>query len=324
MTHSESEIFPGSLRERDLDFLLFEEFVSNPDFVAWFAKQVLPSRVSINPVPKRVCRSHIDITGESDVEVTLETGDSSEVIMLLLENKITAGFQPDQAHRYQQRGETYKCSGEADDFVAVLCCPLAYCGDASSSKGFTVVTYEAIQTWLKSELAPGPRRRYKCLVLQRAIDKARLGYDPEDDELVTQFWQDYWDLMASRYPEFNMAKPGAKPGNSDWAVFHPADLGKDLMLRHKMAMGRVDLEIKGRGKQVSRLHAGLKDFLEPDMCVEQAAKSAAVRIATPCLDKRRPLKDQLENVRNGQDAAMRLYRWYIANKQVLEAVLRSA
>jgi len=85
----------ASVTERDLDLLLFEEFVASPEFALWFVNRVGGFDLSEHPVIS-ASRSVTTASGESDLEVALTTADGS-IHYLPVENKISASFQPRQA-----------------------------------------------------------------------------------------------------------------------------------------------------------------------------------------------------------------------------------
>src|SRR4051812_16735074 len=86
--------------ERDIDLLLVEEIYASPDFVAWLAKRVgLPCELSETKVlhSKRRTRNRREI--DIFVEMHQVSGKRSA---LLIENKLDAFEQPDQAESYRE------------------------------------------------------------------------------------------------------------------------------------------------------------------------------------------------------------------------------
>jgi len=95
----------AGVSERDIDLLLLEEFQSSLSFQDWFVKLALGSSVRLGKVI-RAERSVTDSTGESDLEIDFAGHDNS-ITRLMIENKVKAGLQPLQAHRYLLRGQKY-------------------------------------------------------------------------------------------------------------------------------------------------------------------------------------------------------------------------
>src|SRR5688572_21584196 len=90
----------SSLWERDIDFLLLEEFHSEPAFVRWFVSTAtgrpLENVSSFDGAWRSV--SNAALGGESDLLVLASLADQKHA--LLIENKIDAIAQPDQGLRY--------------------------------------------------------------------------------------------------------------------------------------------------------------------------------------------------------------------------------
>jgi hypothetical protein len=297
---------PG-LCERDIDLLLVEEFLASPAFLAWFAER---SGLKAMPGLKllHVERSRSDPTGESDVEVTYQEA-SGRRVRLLIENKVSAGPQPRQAERYRERAASYLARGECDQCATVLAAPGRYVSATRPTAGFdALVTYESIQDWFASAANLGPRGAYKVRLLQDAIDRGVLGYQPVPDQATGEFWQAYWALAVEHAPELEMRKPKPKPPRSNWPRFRPPGLPRDRTIVHKMRRGHVDLEIRGHGRLLSKVRAEFGPLLDADMEITEASKSAAIRLLVPTLDLSAGVEPQRDAILQGLDAAKRLLR----------------
>ena len=141
-----AEFSISSVTERDIDLLLLEEFVASPIFAKWFVQQIADLDLPAEPVLS-AHRSVTTASGESDLEIAIVSSDD-RVHSLLIENEISAGFQPRQADRYRQRGDAYVRQGDCDGYFTVLVAPATYFGGDGASMGFdTSLSYEAIRAW---------------------------------------------------------------------------------------------------------------------------------------------------------------------------------
>lgn len=302
--------------ERDIDLMLLEEFLSSLAFQNWFITTALGSDV-LRVKVVRAERSVTDSTGESDLEIDFLNQDSS-ITRLMIENKVKAGLQPQQAHRYLLRGQNYLDQGQCSVFYTVIVGPARYFGDSESNKGFGHrITYESIYDWFKQNPDIGDRRNYKMALLQSAIDRGTLGYQPETDHPTTDFWYVYWELTYDRAPELEMKEPKDKPSGSGFVHFRPPTLPRGVDIVHKLIFGYVDLHLRGMGKHLTKVKRLLDPFLEDGMKVESAAKSAAVRIQVPKLKPHASISEQLENACVGIDTAERLRIWFLKHKKQL-------
>ena len=303
------EISLTSVAERDIDLLLLEEFAANADFALWFAQECGMASLKRRPVLS-VSRSVTRSSGESDLEVAL-LGEDGSVQYLLIENKIAARFQPRQADRYRERGDSYVRTGECSGFTTVLIAPASYLGFDREQFGFDYcVTYETVLIWFAERAKSDARMAAKQAVLSRAIQKSKLGYIPIEDHPVTEFWHSYWELTQEIAPELQMPNPEQKPSGAGFIYFHPVELPKQVTLVHKLPYGNVDLQFSGMGNQLAVLLQRVRDYLEPDMTVRPANKSGAVRLKVPVLDTTEAFGPQRDDLLEGIEAALRLLRWY--------------
>jgi len=270
-----------------------------------------------------VKKSVTQSSGESDLELTWERPDKSHAI-LLIENKVDAAFQRDQAIRYRERAAVYVASGRYSSAWTLLIAPSAYFGSDPSEHGFdSALRYETLQEWFGQE-SDDPRGLYRIGILQAAINKATKGYNPIEDDSITRFWHDYWLTCTELAPELGMAKPGPKPANSNWIKFAPGGLPRGMSITHKVMPGLVDLTFSGTGEQLGELSTLLRPILEAGMHVERTGKSSSVRLLVPALSMARSLDEQRDGVLEALEAAKRILAWTKQHRLELEAAAGQA
>ena len=296
--------------ERDIDLLLLEEFQSSPSFLLWFTESILGKGTpALAFVSAR--RSVRYAFGEIDLEIVL-TEPSGKEVRLLIENKVSANFQPNQAERYHESGSSHVSSKKASVYHTVLIAPAEYFGKNQSTKGFNqTCTYEAIRQWFKDATELGVRRNYKVALLSSAIDKGTLNYQPLEDAPVTEFWQAYYEMAKELAPELEMVPPVGKPSGAGFIYFRPREIlppGFDIC--HKFKKSHVDLHIKGYGNRLNDVTKSLSLHFRGGMKPYSAGVSAAIRMEVPRLDPGRPFSDQEAEARAGLEAAMELLNWF--------------
>ena len=307
-----SQIAIAGVSERDIDLMLLEEFLSSPSFGSWFVSNALNHDASIGECIGAK-RSVTDSIGESDLEIDFQ-GPNGSINRLMIENKVTAGLQPHQAERYSKRGQARVAGRQITTFYTVIVAPSRYFGESETNKGFDYrLTYERILEWFRANPEIGSRRNYKLALLQSAIDKGTLGYQPEIDQPTTEFWKGYWELSKNRANQLEMREPDKKPSGSGFVHFRPPSLPRGVDVVHKLNHGCVDLHFRGMGKHLNQVESAVQSFLEDGMTVTPAGKSAAIRLVVPVLRPGRPLSEQIELACNGIDAAERLRLWYLRN-----------
>lgn len=310
-----TKILIGGICERDIDLFLLEECVSSRAFLSWLLSQV-PAWPQDSRELLIAARSVDQTNGESDLELTVGDG-AGRIGKLLIENKLDAGFQPQQLARYRDRAAMYVQRGECAHSAVMLFAPSAY-GPRSSGDVAAVVSYEAVEAWL-SETDSDQRIGYKLQLIRSALAKHRFGYNPETDQPVTAFWSSYWHEASAHAPELQLDEPGPKPAAAGFVWFFPGGLPGDLNICHKLPKGFVDLHFPDWGHRVAILKDYVGSLLEPGMEIIRASKSAAIRIHVPVLNTGRPFAEQADAVGDGLVAARRLYLWANRNRSgVLE------
>lgn len=294
-----------SVYERDVDLLLVEEFLTSGPFLSWWletVKQELWDSCRLVGAWHSVAHTKL---GETDILVLFEDS-AMRTSALLIENKIDAPAQPEQGPRYRQRGMAGIEDGSWQRFCTCLVAPDPYLAASSDAASYDKrVSYENLREWLLKQ--GSPRHLYRASVIAQAIEENRRGYVPPTDEQVTKFFRAYWECASREFPELSIGEPRARPAGSNWVGFQPSGLAKGRRIWHKMDIGRVDLQIEGAAASVGRLRAKYASHLASDTTIEEAGKSAAIRIPVPRLDMLAPFEEQIDDARTGMRAAYRLY-----------------
>lgn len=305
----------AGISERDIDLLLLEEFWSCTEFVKWFAKRVMGPEVDVSEF-LGAKRSVTGSMGESDLEVTFRIS-AGAVIKVLIENKVGASFQKDQATRYRLRGDAYVEASACDAYHTVLLAPQAYLGSDVSSKGFDIhIGYEELRGWFENAHHIGDRRFYKNALLQNAIEKSTIGYQAVEDAPVTNFWQSYFRAVREYAPKLNMNFPAGVPAGSGFIYLHPDELGSGIQMVHKLSFGAVDLQFAAMGNKVAELEVRFQDRIEPGMSFVKANKSGCIRLSVPQLNPAFDFSEQREAVHEAILGADHLRVWWAKNRDV--------
>jgi hypothetical protein len=304
-------------RERDVDLLILEELVSCLGFRDHFLS-LLKGQVPKSAVMVRAARSVWDASGQSDIE--LEFHSPGTRMVLLVENKIDAAFQPKQADRYQLRGEEYVRRGDCDAFATVLIAPSRYLN--GQLQGFdTAIAYEDVANWFRDNRRQSARAYWKLTLLDLAI-KQKQQTSPVGDPDVTAFWQGYWLLANEMAPELHMAEPGPRSGG--FVFFRSPTLPSHIYLVHKLHHGRVDLQLSGMAPHLDALRDVVEPLLGDGIQFGHAGKSAVVRADVPLLDARGKFFEQTDAAKQGLLAAKSLLSWFNTHRNVLSKATAKA
>jgi hypothetical protein len=271
-----------AVAERDIDLLILEELTVSREFAQWFYQE--NHLVPFTEGKAKAFHSVSDAElGESDIVVLYDNGHA-----ILIENKIGAIAQKDQAKRYQQRGEKGLACKSWHSFSTCIIAPESYLESIADVRGYQAkVSYERIRDWLGAR--DSERYQFKKLLMQEAIEQNRRGYTTIPDARVTSFWRDYWEFASKNHPQLKMDQPGSKPANSSFIYFYPEALPRNFQLIHKVSPGFVDLQIANMSHMVEIL---TELFSDMDIEIEKAGKSVVFRKRLQTMDIYIPFRDQ--------------------------------
>jgi hypothetical protein len=224
--------------ERDVDLLLVEELYASPAFVRWFAARAgILGGVSSSTVlhSKRRTRNRREI----DIFVELRMRDSGQRA-LLIENKLDASDQPDQAESYRE--ELDRIADDYSGAAMLIVCPQGYASEhvAFTNKFDAVVTYEELAEYFDQCAATldgecEMRAQFRRDIIKQAVNKLRRGYTPISNDVVGDFNARYVALLAE-------VAPAIRPGKSMLKAANP-DESTSLIFDHKASLVGLPADI---------------------------------------------------------------------------------
>ena len=259
--------------------------------------------------------SHQDADGETDIVVSFISGPES--LVLLVENKIDAEFQPDQPERYRQRGMRWReRGGPSVNVETVLLAPAEYFDREGSDIFDRRLSYEDLVDLLGN--AVDPRSRFLAYMLREGIRTYRQGYVPVTDETNTQVWRAFWEIANEETPRLRMGRPGDKPSRAGFIYFYDAEgvsasetEGRAHIVYKHRSGGDCDVDIQFRSMSEASLRARVAELLDDDMSVAKAAGSASIRVRVPAVEFTRVSEGQEDAIRAGLHAAERLRSFFV-------------
>lgn len=295
--------FFSDVSEHDMDLLFLEEFVCSKEFLTIFTSQI---GIKCERVIS-VYSSKTDVSlGESDITVIIES--NGEKIGLLIEDKIDAVAMPEQALRYNKRGQKGIEHGDYTRFFVFIIAPRKYLSQNNEAQNYQYkVEYETILSYFES--INDARAPFKIKQIKQAIDKQKKGYQVEIDPLVTEFWNKYSEYQKTYYPELYFLYNGeAKGANATWTRFRTVIDG--VYMYHKTEFGYVDLTLDKCADKIIEIERLLSDsvgdFIKEGYTVHKTNKSAAIRLIVPILDLHKPFNQQKNNVEKGFAAVKKI------------------
>lgn len=318
-----------AVRELHIDLLFLEEFYSSKNFREWFIANTVGNDEKLR---KFIAAKHsvFELERESDLEMIFQSEEGD--VFFLIENKINAQFQSDQALDYKKRGLEYVRRGKCIKSYTVLFAPQNYIDRAKSIHVFDYyLSFEQVIEHFNSQHTMGERANYKIEVLKKAISKLGTSsrgigtltsalYQPSEiNEGISLFWQNYWKDISERLPELHMPRPGVKGPAATFIGLAKNSLPTNVIIYHKFVHGYVDLQFERLDSRVGTFIHTFQNHLEDEMIVQKAGKAAVIRTQVPKINPHLDYDILQPEVHIAQDAAKRLFSWYLKHADKWEA-----
>lgn len=330
--------------ERDIDLLLVEELHVSLEFTEWVTRHVgfdapIASWDVKHSKRRTRHRREIDIF----VEIKSPNGD---LAALLIENKLDASEQPDQAESYRE--ELAVLTPAYARTAMIIVCPQAYRSEHSEFTGKfdAVIFYEEIAAFfreIQDEVGSDLILRYqfRAAILDQAVHKHRRGYTPILDAVVGDFNARYVSLLADLAPEISPGPSMLKPANPRESTSMIFDQVKSLAgmpealrprrFAHELGRGSdrranyVAVTFGGWGAALpsikERVEADTRDigaFFETKR-PNKARPNPGLVMALPTepVDNQGDFDAQRTALQHGIAAALRLRLWLLSNQSVI-------
>jgi hypothetical protein len=296
---TESPRLLDRVRERDLDVLMGALFASEA-LRAFILKSAIGWTKNHSLLRTRV--SETADAGETDILLVVDL-EGSNRLAVMIEDKIDAPLQPEQANRYRQRGEQGIRDGGWGRFTTCLCAPESYLAEERSKEEWcSYISLESVSEWAKR--SNDRHDAFLAAICEEAVAKRESLVSDKSPE-ATEFWKSYRLLARQLLPEVDITRLGPSVGlASPWPRFGVAALPANMLLEHKPQQKCVDLTFAR--STLEALRQRLPATLPLDVKSAKAGQSAALRIAVPPVDHLRPFNEQEDNLLEGFAAVDRL------------------
>lgn len=311
--------------ERDTDILFIKLLRDRPEVVEILAREVLGMQLDVMPTVRGQVR-HEGGTGSIDLVVEFRSGP-----VLLVENKIDAAYSTTrEGHGQPQR---YRASVAARrqtglDVRSVLIAPARYLAASRLAGMFDArVSYEAFL-----RVVDGP----ELTLLLSAILQAETPYEPVANVQSGDFFAAARRLVLERFPDLVMKHDpnaeGVRPDASRTIYF---DVARTLLAHPNAPRPRMSLQcwdstarsasvkimLPNRASMAAKL-AVPGNLADIGGYLRAAGRSLGIVVDTPRLDTQRPLSEQVDDVVEALEAALRLQSWWNENSDVVRQWVR--
>ena len=293
----------------------------NPAFGSWLQSSTAFAGRAAKVIEVFVSKS--DNLGESDVIALYEDVDGSR-FALMIEDKVDAPLQPNQAGRYRLRAERDVKAGAYGAYAVILFAPAFYLAKSTRVGGFdTTISFEDLAAFLRAQ-DTSRRADYRATFLETAAKRRSNNWVREVDAATEAFWEAAYAIATKDFPILEMKRLKVTK-DSTWINFRPADmptLPKRIYVSVKGDRGQMDLTFSGTNAYLFRDR--VISLLDQDMTVHQTSASAAIRLEVGGFRPSDGVVDGLPSVRRAFEACARLITFYRANRADLDAAVLDA
>ncbi len=310
--------------ERDLDLAIFDLLHTCESFSRWILSTTLgEDQCSMDFTG--AWHSVIGVDGrESDLEVEWANA-NGERIRYLIENKIDAQCQPDQAVSYQQRAQRYLAGGVWKT-ATVLVAPEGYRQrhPADTEPFDFTISIEAIVFWIQSTPEVAARSNYLSDLFQQMLNKysryrpARpnrigeneIGSDAHGKLQLPELHSLIREELERSFPQLRTSN--STPG--EWVYFTFPCKSKGVLLRFRARDHWVELVLPKKSFDEDVVEETLRDAPLPEGHFAKRGKTeVVVWRPTEELDLDSDLPSQVDRIRTALLGAADLAAWYGAN-----------
>ena len=287
-----------SHKERDFDLAFIEELSFGIGFLEAFTDRIGVARQPIKEIRHSLHENlGTDAWGETDVYVRLQDG-----TVLLIENKLTAGFQPEQAERYRARAQYHRATGS--EALTVLIAPEAYLASVPEGAWDRTCSYSVIANCMSAGDARG---RWRQSLFREAGNRASRVKDmagspaarrSASKELLA--FKAAWLELIEDSPEW-LAKP--QRGATDEFLYAPSENPFNLRIWHHPFAGY--LSVQNLEKHPSLDETELLESLPDGFRLKKHPKSTYLDAPVPEIDMSSEFSFERMHVEEGMRVARR-------------------
>jgi len=267
------------IAERDVDLLILEELLVSQSFSNWFVSMVFSQDIYANTIGAwhSVCDSTL---GESDLIYKFESVSGLHQA-ILIENKISADAQLEQAVRYKKRGEKGTENGDWSSFKTCLLAPQRYL-DQNSELYDCEISYEQVIGYFNSQ--SDLRSKYRASFLSEGVEKNRRGYQSVVCERMTSFAKSYLEFVSAHHPELNPEKAKPRAAGHTWIHFSPLKNEPNTKIVHQISGNVIKIMYLDQIERYDEIVDKFKQFQKHGLVVKRSSKSVIVEAKAPTID----------------------------------------
>ncbi|MEZ5750503.1 MAG: hypothetical protein R3D60_00590 [Paracoccaceae bacterium] len=300
-------------QEEEIDRLLEEEFLCSPSFAADYGRLCGLKSDEFNV---RSCVAQPSLGGQGFGDLLVEGRCNKIDVVLLIENKITAGPAIRQAQRYRAFADHLMEAEDGLVVLTVLNAPSGYHGERDQYDAF--VTLEDVRALIRSD-SPS-REAFRRSIISRALNKKQAGGVNIADPRMHELKMGILAWMTKNASEFSIPELRAEYYDGDsWLnpISHP-DFPSSVWFRYrkwtsaKANEGRIDLIFSPVSEDDEKK---IRAHLLPEMALATFSKGKGILVSLPVPMMNQDTGFVEQTCSDAVTQMRRLLSWYQALKK---------
>ena len=277
---------------RDIDLLVAETIVKNPEFARLFLEDGEDGLLSL--ISMKLWQNKD--SGKPDLTAVFQT--EKDRLMLLLVDKVAKMTRKSNQETMESEGQKNVKNGSCDRYRCVLLTAETEL-DANREEldGFPVVTYEQI----KDALADDP---WGSFVMTRGIADKKQPYSEKKNNAIVDFANKYSKHVKNRFPDLSMKQMEKKVGSMKTTV--QFSTSAKTTIYHKPENGVVDVQTKLHNYDYDYFAESIKPFLFAGMKTRKKNNNAIIYMEVPIIDFEGDFEAQKDDLNMVLEAAVQM------------------
>lgn len=302
--------------ESEIDLLIVEELFSSINFRKWLQSKLF---LIWDFEFLWAWKSYNWYFWECDIVFNIKN--EKENILILIENKIYAPEQFEQAIRYHKNWENIVNDKDNNitRYITCLISPEIYFQEDAPMKEYEYkISYESILSYFEKQ-EKNPRIEFKIMVINNWIERARTWYQRITDSNTDNFYN-YFENVSKKYPILEYKRPKEVAKSNSWIIFSPKILPPKVKIVYKWDRWFLDLQIWWI-KQDYFFDENYNFILKNKLSLHKTWKSISVRkniLKLPVISNIENIENYKEDINIIIENAFNLLNWYLKNKELLK------
>ena len=277
---------------RDIDLLVAENIVKNPEFARLFLEDGEDGH--LNLVSMKLWQDND--YGKPDLTAVFQT--EKDRLMLLLADNVAKMTRKSNQETMDSEGRKNVKNGSCDRYrCGLLTAKADLDANREELEGFPVVSYEQMKDALADDI-------WGSFVMRRGIADRKKPYSEKKSNAIADFAEKYSKHVKNRFPDLSMKKMEKKVGSMETTV--QFSTSAKATIYHKPEDGVVDVQTKLYNYDYDYFAESIEPFLFAGMKTRKKNNNAVIYMEVPVIDFEGDFEAQKDDLNMALEAVVQM------------------